>query len=74
MIWPGMLPFVVSILSGWLNKRNVVGETRQAIQAAKLRMLELFPEYRREIAFIFSRYRPYTHNRLYRICSIADLL
>lgn len=73
-VFPGMVPSVAIILNGWLHNRDVVREARQAIQAAKLRMLELFPEYEREISFIFARYRPYSHDRLYRVCSIDDLL
>jgi glycosyltransferase involved in cell wall biosynthesis len=73
LVWPGMLPSTVSVINGWLHKRDVIGETRQAIQAARLRMLSLFPEFEREIVFIFERYRPYVHGRDYRVCSI-DLL
>lgn len=73
MNWPGMLPPIVSVIKGRLYKHNVTGETQQAIQAAKLRMLSLFPEYEREIAFIFERYRPHMHDRDYRVCSIREL-
>lgn len=73
MFWPGMLPPIVSVMKGWLYKRNVTGETQKAIQAAKFRMLSLFPEYEREIAFIFERYRPHMHDRGYRVCSIDEL-
>jgi len=72
-IWPGMLPPIARIAKGWLHKRDVTGEARQAIQAAGLRMLNLFPEYEREIAFIYERYRPYVHDRYYRVCSIREL-
>ena len=71
--WPGMVPAVVSIANGWLHGRDVTGETRQAIQAARLRMLGLFPEHQHEITFIFERYRPYSHDRHYRACSIVEL-
>ena len=73
MFWPGMLPPIISVLKGWLYKRNVTCEAQQAIQAAKLRMLNLFPEYEQEISFIFDRYRPHVHDRSYRVCSIDEL-
>lgn len=72
-IWPGMLPSIARIANGWLQKRDVTGEARQAIQTARLRMLSLFPEYEREIVFIYKRYRPYVHDRYYRVCSIGEL-
>ncbi len=73
LVWPGMLPPIVSIANGWLHKRDVICEAQNAIQAARLRMLSFFPEYEREIAFIFGRYRPYMHDQDYRVCSIAEL-
>ena len=73
MIWPGMLPPIASIINGWLHKRDVIIETRKAIKMAMLHMLNLFPEYEREIVFIFERYRPYVHDRKYRVCSIRGL-
>ena len=72
-IWPGMMPPIVSIFNGWLHKRDVVSETRKAIQIDMHQMLRLFPEYEREIVFIFERYQPYVHDRRYQVCSIRGL-
>jgi glycosyltransferase involved in cell wall biosynthesis len=72
-IWPGKLQVIINIVLGWLSKQNVTGETRKAIQAARLRALSSFPEYNSEIAFIFERYHPYKHDRCYRVCSIREL-
>lgn len=73
MLWPGMLPPILSVAKGWLHQRRVTDESMKAIQAARFRMLSLFPEYEREIAFIFERYRPHIHDRDYRVCSIRKL-
>lgn len=73
MVWPGMLPRVFSVVKGWVAKRDVISEAQRSIDAARLKMLSLFPEYEREIRFIFDRYRPHEHDRSYRVCSIDDL-
>lgn len=73
MVWPGMLPPVVSVVKGWVGKRDVTSEAQRSIDAARLKMLSLFPEYEREITFIFDRYRPHVHDRSYRVCSIDEL-
>lgn len=72
--WPGMLPPGFSLVKGWLGKRDVVSDARRSIDAAKLKMLGLFPEYQREIIFIFDHYRPHVHDRFYRVCDIDELL
>jgi hypothetical protein len=73
MVWPGMLPPVFSVVKGWVGKRDVTSEAQRSIDAARLKMLGLFPEYEREITFIFDRYRPHEHDRSYRVCSIDEL-
>jgi glycosyltransferase involved in cell wall biosynthesis len=73
-IWPGMLPPMIYVFKGWLRKRDVIAEGCQAIQKARQRVLCLFPEYEREISFIFDRYRHFTHDRFYRVCSISEVL
>lgn len=72
-VWPGMLPPIFSIVKGWIEKRDVTIEAQCSIDAARLKMLGLFPEYEREITFIFDRYRPHVHDRLYRVCAIDEL-
>jgi glycosyltransferase involved in cell wall biosynthesis len=71
--WPGMLPPTFSIIKGRIEKRDVTIEAKRSIDAARLKMLDLFPEYEREIAFIFDRYHPYVYDRLYRVCNIDEL-
>lgn len=73
MVWPGMLPPLFSIVKGRVGKRDVTSEAQRSIDAARLKMLGLFPEYEREITFIFDRYRPHVHDRSYRVCSIDEL-
>lgn len=73
MTWPGMLPPIFSIIKGRVGKRDVTSEAQRAIDAARLKMLGFFPEYEREITFIFDRYRPHVHDRSYRVCSIDEL-
>lgn len=72
-VWPGMFPAVFSIVKGWIEKRNVTIEAQRSIDAARLKMLGLFPEYEWEITFIFDRYRPHVHDPLYRVCAIDEL-
>lgn len=72
--WPGMLPSTMSIINGWIKKRDVISESRSAIAAAKLKMLNQFPEYKSEIVYIFDRYKPFKHDRLYRISDIEEML
>lgn len=73
MIWPGMLPPMFTVVRGWSRGRDVIGEARKSIEAARVNMVRLFPEYEREITFIFERYRPYGHDRDYRVCSMDEL-
>lgn len=67
MFWPGAL----SIFFAWVYK-NRSKEFESAKAAALNRLSALFPEYFNEIKVIFDRYRPYTHEKCYRICTIFD--
>lgn len=72
-IWPGMLPASIRILNGWFHNRSVTHEARRAIEAAKVHLLGLFPEFEREIVFIFERYHPHSYDRNFQVCSIREL-
>jgi glycosyltransferase involved in cell wall biosynthesis len=72
-VWPGTLSLGLGIVRGWLHGNDVIDESRQAIQVAQTRMLDLFPEYEREITFIFERYHPCSYGRDYQACSIDEL-
>jgi glycosyltransferase involved in cell wall biosynthesis len=67
MLWPGAL----SMLFAWVYKDRSK-EFESAKEAALNRLTALFPEYIDEIRAIFDRYRPYTHEKCYRICSIEN--
>lgn len=73
-VWPGMLPSIISIAKGWLRGVNIIVNARKAIAAAKLHLLNLFPEFEVEIEHIYGQYHPYTYDQAYRICSIQKLL
>lgn len=73
LFWPGLLTACAGIVVNRLKGHHAVADAQPAIARAAQRLHELFPEYRREIAFIFDRYRPITFNRRYRICSISEL-
>lgn len=66
-LWPGAL----SILFAWFYK-NRSKEFESAKEAVLNRLSALFPEYIDEIKAIFDRYRPYTYEECYRICSIDN--
>lgn len=67
MLWPGAL----SMLFAWVYKDRSK-EFESAKAAALNRLTALFPEYIDEIRAIFDRYRPYTHEKCYRICTIDN--
>jgi glycosyltransferase involved in cell wall biosynthesis len=71
--WPRMIPPVFSIINGWLRRCDITGDTRLAIQVARLKMLSIFPEYADEIAVIYDQYHPHTYDRHYQVCSIREL-
>jgi glycosyltransferase involved in cell wall biosynthesis len=73
LTWPGMLPPAFSIVSRLVGKRTLTREPQRSIDAARLKMLNLFPEYEQEIMFIFDRYRPHVRDRGYCVCSIDGL-
>ena len=68
-LWPGAL----SVLFAWFYS-NHSKEFELAKEAALNRLRALFPEYIDEIKMIFDRYRPYTHEKCYQICSIDNRL
>lgn len=72
-VWPGMLPSMFFVVKGLVGKHDATREAQRSIDAARLKMLGLFPEYEQEITFIFDRYRPHVHDRSYRVCSIDEL-
>jgi glycosyltransferase involved in cell wall biosynthesis len=72
--WPGMLPSTMSIISGWVKKRDVNSESQNAIAEAKLKMINQFPEFKNEITFIFDRYQPFKHDSSYQISKIEEVL
>lgn len=73
-VWPGMAPSILRIFYGWLKGRNITDEALHAISAARINMIKLFPEYTRELNYIFNRYNPYKHDTYYKVCPINEVL
>ena len=69
--WPGMLPSIdFSIFKSRDCNRDRIERTLMAIQAGREKLLGIFPEYGREINYIYDRYQPHKFDRFYRVCSI----
>lgn len=73
LFWPGPLTACAGAIVRRLKGGHARADAQRAIAQAAQRLHELFPEYQREIAFIFDRYRPITFDRRYRICPINSL-
>lgn len=71
-IWPGILLLKLGKIKNWVYRKNTSYKAYEAINVAKFRMLDLFPEFTQDILFIYSHYKPYKYNKDYSICSIES--
>lgn len=74
LIWPGMLPSFVRFIRGKFKKRNITIEAWEAINAGRVNLIALFPEYTNELNYIYDNYHPYRHDKYYGICCIKKVL
>jgi glycosyltransferase involved in cell wall biosynthesis len=68
VFWPGSLNFILHIFH-----RNQSPSFDTAKEFALKRLCVLFPNYKGAIKEIFSKYRPYSHEKNYQICSVETL-
>lgn len=74
LVWPGMLPSYIRFIRGKLKKRNFTIEAQQAINAARVNLIGMFPEYKSELDYIYKNYHTHKHDKYYRICAINKVL
>lgn len=73
LFWPGLIPYPIVKWTGWLRNIDIDQQAKNNISTARRRLLELFPEYKREIEYIYGHYRPYVSNTNYKVCNMAGL-
>jgi glycosyltransferase involved in cell wall biosynthesis len=64
--WPGFLPPFIHNIKACLGRRATKSRHSHAIQLARDRALDLFPEYTEEIRLIYENIYPNHYDRLYR--------